>query len=183
VLRCQKYRLLFRQFCPLGSLKYSIDLALLLLYRAFYGVTDTLIVSHCYHLYSYLVPSEPLGLEASFLSTESVYLKWRKPDQPNGVITKYVVYWQPSSYSFWREQNRLDWCNRDVKSGVIHGTDEKIAPDGKYILSFYFVSRRLSRQHETMLLGCCYDFAWYTNLCHLNERKILYFCYVNFPFR
>ena len=86
-----------------------------------------------------LVPSAPVGLEASFLSSESIHLKWNKPDQPNGVINKYVIYWQPSSYSFWKEHSYIEWCKRDnVKSGVVHqsnfGKKKPLVPKGMFVL-------------------------------------------------
>ena len=71
--------------------------------------------------YLLLVPQAPLGIEASFLSSQSIKLKWNKPDKPNGVISKYVIYWKRSDYSFWETHRDLEWCKRDnVKSGVVN---------------------------------------------------------------
>lgn len=78
------------------------------------------------------IPSAPLGLEASFLSSQSIHLRWRKPDRPNGVITKYVIYWKRFNYSFWKDQSALIWCQRDIKSGVRQEKKKvEIAPQGE----------------------------------------------------
>lgn len=67
---------------------------------------------------SHGIPSPPLGLEASFLSNSSIILKWRMPNEPNGEIVRYNLYWQKASYSYWREKQSLDWCKRTVKLGT-----------------------------------------------------------------
>ena len=64
------------------------------------------------------IPSQPLGLEASFLSNSSIHIKWREPDEPNGEIVKYQIYWKKVRYSYWEENQSLDWCKRNVK---LHG--------------------------------------------------------------
>ncbi|XP_057302388.1 putative insulin-like peptide receptor [Hydractinia symbiolongicarpus] len=64
------------------------------------------------------IPSPPLGVEASYQSDSSIFLQWRAPDEPNGNIMRYELYWQRASYSFWQDQKSLDWCKRDVKGGV-----------------------------------------------------------------
>ena len=63
-----------------------------------------------------LEPSAPIGFEASFLSDSSIKLEWRPPDYPNGDIIKYKIYWRRTSYSFWKDQQHVDWCKRDVKA-------------------------------------------------------------------
>ena len=60
----------------------------------------------------FLVPHRPLALEASFLTPSEIQLKWNPPDTPNGVITKYQIYYKKNLYSVWR--SNLDWCQRDV---------------------------------------------------------------------
>uniref|UniRef100_T2MGU8 Tyrosine-protein kinase receptor n=1 Tax=Hydra vulgaris TaxID=6087 RepID=T2MGU8_HYDVU len=60
------------------------------------------------------LPSEPLGVEASFLSENKILLKWRAPSKPNGIITAFKIYYNKPDYSFWEEQKVLDWCSRDA---------------------------------------------------------------------
>ena len=62
-----------------------------------------------------LEPSAPIGFEASFLSDSSIKLEWQPPDYPNGDIIEYKIYWRRTSYSFWKEQQHVDWCKRDVR--------------------------------------------------------------------
>ena len=60
-------------------------------------------------------PSQPMSLEASFLSGSSIHLTWKEPSNPNGEIVKYTIYWRLAAYSYWEEQKNLDWCERRVK--------------------------------------------------------------------
>ena len=62
-----------------------------------------------------LEPSAPIGFEASYLSESSIKLEWRAPDYPNGDIIEYKIYWRRTRYSFWKDQQHVDWCKRDVK--------------------------------------------------------------------
>eukprot|EP00795_Rhopilema_esculentum_P006272 gene6272-11692_t len=59
-------------------------------------------------------PGRPLGLKASYLSTSDIEITWKAPDNPNGVITEYRIYYEVKQYSFWR--SKLNWCSRDVTS-------------------------------------------------------------------
>eukprot|EP00794_Sanderia_malayensis_P009771 gene9771-10770_t len=58
------------------------------------------------------IPRRPLALEASYLSSSEIKLKWNPPDLPNGVITDYQVFYKKNSYLFWNQS--LGWCQRDV---------------------------------------------------------------------
>ena len=57
-------------------------------------------------------PGRPLGLQAAFLSKSEIQVTWSPPDDPNGVITQYRIFYKPKEYSFWH--SKLDWCSRDV---------------------------------------------------------------------
>ena len=80
-------------------------------------------------------PSQPVGLDANYISSSALLVKWEPPLFPNGNITKYVVKYGASTYSAWKAD--LDWCNRQVfgngRIGENSGegsTDQ--TPDGKF---------------------------------------------------
>ncbi|KAL9987226.1 hypothetical protein ACROYT_G001497 [Oculina patagonica] len=58
------------------------------------------------------VPSQPVGLEANYISFSALLVKWQLPLFPNGNITKYIVKYDSSTYSPWEQD--LDWCSRQV---------------------------------------------------------------------
>ena len=62
----------------------------------------------------FLVPSQPVGLEVSYINFSSLNVKWEPPLYPNGQITKYIVEYKRSSYSVWMESK--DWCLREIFS-------------------------------------------------------------------
>ena len=80
------------------------------------------------------VPSQPVGLEANYISSSALLVKWNPPLFPNGNITKYIVKYDLSSYSPWKQE--LDWCRRQVftngqdENNNIDGGNNKV-PDGK----------------------------------------------------
>jgi len=85
----------------------------------------------------FTVPSVPVGLEANYISSSALLVKWQPPLFPNGNITKYIVKYDLSAYSPWEQD--LDWCNRQVfvsrredKDNTDKGNGDK-NPDGKKI--------------------------------------------------
>ncbi|KAK3733279.1 hypothetical protein QZH41_011124, partial [Actinostola sp. cb2023] len=60
-----------------------------------------------------MVPSAVVGLDASYIDSQSLLVKWMPPLFPNGNITKYIVSYQESLYSVW-VQDDLDWCTRQI---------------------------------------------------------------------
>lgn len=63
-------------------------------------------------MYLLAVPSQPVGLEANYISSSALLVKWQLPLFPNGNITKYIVKYDSSTYSPWEQD--LDWCSRQV---------------------------------------------------------------------
>ena len=53
-----------------------------------------------------------MGVEASFLSDTSLVVKWQPPLFPNGKITQYIIKYEKSKYSVWKQN--FDWCNRQL---------------------------------------------------------------------
>ena len=60
------------------------------------------------------IPSSPIALEANFVTSSKLRLKWFPPDEPNGIITHYNIYWFQPPYSYWDTVQGLDWCNREL---------------------------------------------------------------------
>ena len=60
----------------------------------------------------FVAPGRPLGLRASYLSHSELEVTWKPPDNPNGIIIEYRIYFERKNYSFWK--SGLDWCSRDV---------------------------------------------------------------------
>lgn len=52
----------------------------------------------------------PVGLEANYINSSALLVKWQPPLYPNGNITTYVVMYGLSTYSPWKQD--LDWCSR-----------------------------------------------------------------------
>ncbi|EDO47651.1 predicted protein, partial [Nematostella vectensis] len=73
-----------------------------------------------------MIPSAVVGLEASYLDPFTLLVKWQPPLYPNGNITKYLVQYQQSEYSVWRQPG-IDWCIRQV----LRDGDSKDGDDGK----------------------------------------------------
>ena len=91
-------------------------------------------------LFSIVEPSIPLGLEASHLSATQIQLKWNPPDEPNGIMTGYKIYYRKSTYLFWK--NDIDWCKRDLDSAVVtekenenNNVNTTVGINGEYIFS------------------------------------------------
>ena len=63
---------------------------------------------------SIAVPSQPVGLEANYINSSALIVKWQLPLFPNGNITKYIVKYEASTYSPWEQD--FDWCSRQVFS-------------------------------------------------------------------
>ena len=84
------------------------------------------------------VPSQPVGLEANYINSSALIVKWQLPLFPNGNITKYIVKYESSTYSSWKQN--FDWCSRQVFSnrpGVDTSADEGSTdknPDGRCTL-------------------------------------------------
>lgn len=80
------------------------------------------------------VPSQPVGLEANYISSSELLVKWQLPLFPNGNITKYIVKYDFSTYSPWKQD--LDWCIRQVFGNnpggdkIEEGSTDK-TPDGR----------------------------------------------------
>ena len=66
----------------------------------------------CMLLINFTAPGRPLGLRAWYLSQSELEITWKPPDNPNGIITEYRIYYERKNYSFW--ESELDWCSRDV---------------------------------------------------------------------
>ena len=81
------------------------------------------------------MPSQPVGLEANYINSSALIVKWQLPLFPNGNITKYIVKYEPSTYSPWKQD--FDWCSRQVFSsrpGVDSSADDGSTdtnPDGR----------------------------------------------------
>ena len=79
------------------------------------------------------VPSQPVGLEANYINSSALLVKWQPPLYPNGIITKYIVKYDLSDYSPWKQD--LNWCNRQILTGAESNVDEEEDgdknPDGK----------------------------------------------------
>ena len=84
-------------------------------------------------------PGRPLGLRATYLSHSELALTWKPPDNPNGVITEYRIYYERKNYSFWN--SNLDWCSRDItpfSSKAIEDTTKSsisVVDDGEWFES------------------------------------------------
>lgn len=72
------------------------------------------------------VPSLPVGLEANYINSSALLVKWQPPLYPNGNITKYIVTYEVSTYSPWKQD--LNWCNRQFS---IRGSNENRQEDEK----------------------------------------------------
>nr|XP_022917260.1 neogenin isoform X2 [Onthophagus taurus] len=56
------------------------------------------------------VPSAPLNFDAYATRSDTIYVSWDVPDIPNGVITKYIVYYyEPQTLS----ENKVETTNLD----------------------------------------------------------------------
>ena len=79
------------------------------------------------------VPSQPVGLEANYINSSALLVKWQSPLYPNGIITRYIVKYDLSDYSPWKQD--WNWCNRQVltvaESNVDDEEDGDKNPDGK----------------------------------------------------
>ena len=75
------------------------------------------------YLPSSTVPSLPVGLEANYINSSALLVKWQPPLFPNGNITKYIVKYDFSTYSPWKQE--MDWCNRQVFSRRRDKNDNK----------------------------------------------------------
>ena len=75
-------------------------------------------------------------MEASALSEDKIQLQWRAPDKPNGIIVAYHIYYNKVGYSFWQEQQTLDWCSRDTNVAEVPYSNKKITNNRKLLL-FY----------------------------------------------
>ena len=79
------------------------------------------------------VSSQPVGPEANYINSSALLVKWQPPLYPNGHITKYIVKYDLSDYSPWKQV--LNWCNRQILTGaesnVDNEQDDDINPDGK----------------------------------------------------
>lgn len=64
-------------------------------------------------------PSQPVGLEANYISSSALLVTWEPPLFPNGNITKYIVTYEISTYSAWNAN--LDWCSRQVFGNGLGG--------------------------------------------------------------
>jgi len=82
------------------------------------------------------VPSQPVGLEANYINSSALRVTWQLPLFPNGNITKFIVKYESSRYSPWKQD--FDWCSRQVfgnRPGGDTSADEGSAdknPDGRY---------------------------------------------------
>lgn len=77
---------------------------------------------------SFTVPSLPVGLEANYINSSALLVKWQPPLFPNGNITKYIVKYDLSAYSPWKQD--MDWCSRQVFSSRRDKNDNKEEGDG-----------------------------------------------------
>ena len=79
------------------------------------------------------VSSQPVGPEANYINSSALLVKWQPPLYPNGHITKYIVKYDLSDYSPWKQV--LNWCNRQILTGaesnVDNEQDDDKNPDGK----------------------------------------------------
>ena len=84
------------------------------------------------------MPSQPVGLEANYINSSALIVKWQLPLFPNGNITKYIVKYESGTYSPWKQD--FDWCSRQVfsnRQGVDTSADEGSTdtnPDGRFTL-------------------------------------------------
>ena len=79
------------------------------------------------------VPSQPVGPEANYINSSALLVKWQPPLYPNGIITNYIVKYDLSDYSPWKQD--LNWCNRQILTGAESNVgdeeDDDKNPDGK----------------------------------------------------
>ena len=73
------------------------------------------------------VPSQPVGPEANYINSSALLVKWQPPLFPNGNITKYIVKYDLSDYSPWKED--LNWCYRQIFTSELGKTYEKDEED------------------------------------------------------
>lgn len=73
------------------------------------------------------VPSQPVGLEAKYINSSALLVKWQPPLYPNGNITTYNVTYELSTYSPWKQD--LDWCSRQFS--ISKHSENKDEVDGK----------------------------------------------------
>ena len=71
------------------------------------------------------VPLQPVCPEANYINSSALLVKWQPPLYPNGNITKYIVKYDLSLDSPWKED--LNWCNRQIFTsdlGQNYGKDD-----------------------------------------------------------
>ena len=73
------------------------------------------------------VPSQPVSPEANYINSSALLVKWQPPLFPNGNITKYIVKYDLSDYSPWKED--LNWCYRQIFTSELGKTYEKDEED------------------------------------------------------
>lgn len=115
------------------------------------------------------MPSLPVGLEANYINSSALLVKWQLPLFPNGNITKFIVKYESSTYSPWKQD--LNWCNRQVFSNRLgvdkteEGSTDK-TPDGKFERS----EDQRTNQH---LSNIVLQLLFLTHKCKSNERVVM----------
>ena len=76
---------------------------------------------------------QPVGPEANYINSSALLVKWQPPLYPTGIITRYIVKYDLSDYSPWKQD--LNWCNRQILTGAESNVDDEEDdyknPDGK----------------------------------------------------
>ena len=78
----------------------------------------------------FVVPSEPQELKADSVTSTSVTLQWKPPTYPNGIITRYSVYF---------DEKGIDPFGN--VSDKMMNTIEGLSPDTQYIFEMKAYTR------------------------------------------
>ena len=81
------------------------------------------VIVQCWIFLFLTVPSQPVGPEANYINSSALLVKWQPPLYPNGKITKYIVKYDLSDYSPWKQD--LNWCNRQILTGAESNVDDE----------------------------------------------------------
>ena len=74
-------------------------------------------MSHC------VVPSVPRGLSAIAISSETLMLRWQRPEKSNGIITRYEINWRTVNGTVDRRSKRSLTHGREE---VLHGEPKQL---------------------------------------------------------
>lgn len=71
-----------------------------------------------FECFSIPVPTSPVDLHAAAEQMGELHVTWKKPKQPNGNVTHYVVYWQLQEINSKPFDQRNYCTDRKLKSPI-----------------------------------------------------------------